>query len=219
MNSPVGQPIIQILLDIFGPNGATGLAILIILCVWHAGLFSITANSRMMFGFCRDGGLPSLFRVVDNWSDSPIYAIWLAATLALLLALPSLGSSVAFSAATSIATIGLYISYAIPIFIGCCYPNHFQRGPFNLYWASRIVAVVAISWVCFLVVVLCLPEQNPVNSLTFNYTPVAVAIVALGGFGSWLWWARRSFAGPIHRLRLRQQGQGSIVPEGEKDIQ
>lgn len=42
---------------------------------------------------------------------SPIRAVWLACTLSFLLALPSLGSSVAFSAATSIATIGLYISY------------------------------------------------------------------------------------------------------------
>jgi hypothetical protein len=37
--------------------------------------------------------------------------VWLACTLSFILGLPSLGSSVAFSAATSIATIGLYISY------------------------------------------------------------------------------------------------------------
>ena len=39
------------------------------------------------------------------------FSVWLACTLSFILALPSLGSSVAFSAATSIATIGLYISY------------------------------------------------------------------------------------------------------------
>ena len=37
--------------------------------------------------------------------------VWLACTLSFCLGLPSLGSAVAFSAATSIATIGLYISY------------------------------------------------------------------------------------------------------------
>lgn len=38
-------------------------------------------------------------------------AVWLACFLSFCLGLPSLGSTVAFSAATSIATIGLYISY------------------------------------------------------------------------------------------------------------
>jgi hypothetical protein len=37
--------------------------------------------------------------------------VWLACALSFILGLPSLGSSVAFSAATSIATIGLYTSY------------------------------------------------------------------------------------------------------------
>jgi hypothetical protein len=37
--------------------------------------------------------------------------VWLTCTSSFIIGLPSLGSSVAFSAATSIATIGLYISY------------------------------------------------------------------------------------------------------------
>ena len=37
--------------------------------------------------------------------------MWLAVTLGFILGLPSLGSSVAFSAATSITTIGFYVSY------------------------------------------------------------------------------------------------------------
>jgi hypothetical protein len=51
--------------------------------------------------------------VGDLESESPLtlFAVWLACTLSFILGLPSLGSSVAFAAATSIATIGLYISY------------------------------------------------------------------------------------------------------------
>lgn len=51
VNSEVGQPVLQILLDIFGENGAIALFTLVIICVWHCGLFSITSNSRMMFAF------------------------------------------------------------------------------------------------------------------------------------------------------------------------
>ena len=59
------QPVLQILIDVFGENGAIALMTLIMACVWHAGLFSMTSNSRMMFGFARDGGLPHFFNSVS----------------------------------------------------------------------------------------------------------------------------------------------------------
>ena len=58
VSSTYSQPVLQILLDIFGETGATILMSLIIICVWHCGLFSMTSNSRMMFSFSRDGALP-----------------------------------------------------------------------------------------------------------------------------------------------------------------
>lgn len=60
LNSAYGQPVLQIFVDVFGEDGAIVLFTLIIICVWHCGLFSLTSNSRMMFGFSRDGGLVSL---------------------------------------------------------------------------------------------------------------------------------------------------------------
>ena len=62
--STYNQPVLQILLDIFGETGATVLFILVIFCVWHCGLFSLTSNSRMMFSFARDGALPHFFHKV-----------------------------------------------------------------------------------------------------------------------------------------------------------
>lgn len=49
------QPVFKILLDVFGLVGAQIGMSLIILCVWHCGLFSVTSNSRMMYAFARDG--------------------------------------------------------------------------------------------------------------------------------------------------------------------
>jgi amino acid transporter len=60
VNPPVGQPILQILVDVFGENGAIVLFTLIMVCVWHCGLFSLTSNSRMMFAFSRDHGIVRL---------------------------------------------------------------------------------------------------------------------------------------------------------------
>lgn len=57
VQSDVGQPVVQILIDIFGNAGAIALMTLVIVCVWHCGLFSLTSNSRMMYGFSRDRGM------------------------------------------------------------------------------------------------------------------------------------------------------------------
>lgn len=162
----------------------------------------MTSNSRMMFAFSRDGGIPSFFHKVDERFRSPIRTVWLAATLSFILALPSLGSSVAFAAATSIATIGLYISYGLPILIGLIWHRNFvsMKGPFNLGALSRVVAAVACSWIGFITVVFCLPTTNPVTSQTLNYTVVAVGIIGIGAVGSWIVWARKWFTGPAEEV-------------------
>jgi amino acid transporter len=206
VTSHVGQPVLQILVDVYGENSAIALMTLVIVCVWHCGLFSLTSNSRMMYGFSRDRGLPHFFHKVDARFQSPIRTIWLGATLSFCLALPSLGSTVAFAAATSIATIGLYISYSLPILIGLIWPQHFQKGPFNLGAFSRPVAVVAVCWVIFISIIFCLPTTNPVDSQTLNYTPVAVGIILFFSLGSWFVWARRWFTGPIRQILAEQHG-------------
>ena len=66
-------------------------------------------------------------------------------------------------------------------------------------------------WITFITVVFCLPELNPVNSQTLNYTPVAVGIVATWAFGSWFLWARSWFTGPIRQIEEERMG----VPVGD----
>ena len=222
IGSSYGQPVLQIFVDIFGDDGAVALMCLIMICVWHCGLFSMTSNSRMMFAFSRDGGIvcpfpraraseykltraikqPHFFHKVDDRFRSPIRTVWLAAFLAFCLALPSLGSTVAFSAATSIATIGLYISYGIPILIGLIYFRDFnaRKGPFNLGLLSRPIAFVAVAWIGFITIIFCLPEVNPVTKETLNYTVVAVGIIGVVALSVWLVTARKWFVGPIREI-------------------
>ncbi|KAH8601733.1 amino acid/polyamine transporter I [Bisporella sp. PMI_857] len=198
-----GQPVLKIFVDVFGEDGAVVLMSFIIICVWHCGLFSMTSNSRMMFAFARDRGIPHFFHKVDDKFRSPVRTVWLAAFLSFCLALPSLGSAVAFAAATSIATIGLYISYGIPILIGLIYAGNFnaRKGPFNLGLLSRPVAFVAVTWIAFITIIFCLPTLTPVSKETLNYTVVAVAIIAVVSVGGWLLSARKWFVGPIREAQ------------------
>ncbi|KAI4094889.1 MAG: hypothetical protein LQ344_001934 [Seirophora lacunosa] len=184
------MPISKILTDACGEGVGWVLMVLIMLCIWHCGLFSLTSNSRMMFAFARDGGIPHRLHIIDARFKSPIRTVIFGAVCSFLLALPALGSPVAFNGTTSISTIGLYISYGIPIAMTLAYPRNFKRGPFRLGRASKPVALIACLWIGFLTIVFCLPAINPVTRQMFNYTPVALGIVGLFAFASWFLWAR-----------------------------
>ncbi|EIW52633.1 amino acid transporter [Trametes versicolor FP-101664 SS1] len=209
IGSATGQPVAQIFLDTVGEKGAIVLMVIVIGAMFFCGTFSLTSNSRMMYAFARDGGIPGhkFFHKVSKDSQSPIRTVWLACTLSFILALPSLGSSVAFSAVTSIATIGLYISYAIPIGLRVVYRKRFVRGPFHLGAFSYPVAIISCLWIAFISIAFILPQANPVDSQTLNYTIVAVGIVLAYCMGFWALSARKWFTGPIKQI---QEADGTV---------
>jgi len=212
--SPTGQPVTQIFLDTVGEDGAIVLMVIIIGAMYFCGTFSVTSNSRMMYAFARDGGIPghTFFNKVSKQWRSPIRTVWLACTLSFILGLPSLGSSVAFAAATSIATIGLYISYGIPILLRIMNRQDFEKGPFHLGVFSIPVAVIAVAWIAFITIVFILPQINPVNSQTLNYAVVAVGIVVAYCIGFWILSARKWFTGPIRQIKAEAMGIDVIDP-------
>lgn len=60
VNSPYGQPVLQIFADIYGPNGAVALMSIVILCVYCCGLFSLTSNSRFVFSYILQRKVPDV---------------------------------------------------------------------------------------------------------------------------------------------------------------
>ncbi|KAL8777749.1 MAG: hypothetical protein Q9194_002384 [Teloschistes cf. exilis] len=186
------QPVLQILTDACGHGG---------------GLVLMTSNSRMMFAFARDGGIPHCLHIIDTRFKCPVRTILFGATCSFLLVLPVLGSQAALAGTTSIATIGLYISYGIPIGLTLVYPANFRRGPFRLGILSRPMGFVACVWIAFITIILCLPTFTPVTLATLNYTPVALGITAVFAFGSWKFWAKKWFTGRCRnhcRICIRQ---------------
>jgi hypothetical protein len=106
----------------------------------------------------------------------------------------------------------LYISYGLPILIGLINPSGFIHGPFNLHIFSRPVALIACLWIGFITIIFCLPQLNPVNSQTLNYTPVCVGIIGLWCVVSWVLWARKWFQGPIRQIEAEVAGIDVDVP-------
>lgn len=119
-----------------------------------------------------------------------------------ILLFQSLGSLVAFQAMVSIATIGLYIAYALPIFFRITLARKtFVRGPFNLGRYSLLVGWIAVLWVVTITVLFSLPVSYPVTKDTLNYTPVAVGGLFILVVSSWVLSARHWFNGPITNIQ------------------
>ncbi|KAK7343429.1 hypothetical protein VNO77_12171 [Canavalia gladiata] len=185
-------------------HGTGGIICLVIVAVaiFFCGMSSVTSNSRMAYAFSRDGAMPlsSLWHKV-NKQEVPIYAVWLSVFISFCMALTSLGSIVAFEAMVSIATIGLYIAYALPIFFRVTLAqNHFVPGPFNLGHYGVIVGWVAVLWVVTISILFSLPVSYPITIETLNYTPVAVGCLLILVVSYWIISGRRWFKGPITNI-------------------
>ncbi|XP_014511067.1 amino-acid permease BAT1 [Vigna radiata var. radiata] len=185
-------------------NGSGGIVCLVIVgvAIFFCGMSSVTSNSRMAYAFSRDGAMPlsSLWHQV-NKQEVPIYAVWLSVSVSFCMALTSLGSIVAFQAMVSIATIGLYIAYAFPIFFRVTLARkHFVPGPFNLGRYGVIVGWVAVLWVLTISILFSLPVSYPITAEKLNYTPVAVACLLIFVVSYWIISGRRWFKGPITNI-------------------
>ena len=207
-------PPAQIFIDAVGSTGGKLLLLIAIGAQLFCGMSSVTANSRMIYAFSRDGALPasSFWHRVNKRTRTPTNAVWLAAGGAFVLGLPYLWNTTAYAAVTSIAVIGLYIAYVLPTFLRLRQGDNFQRGPWHLGRWSKIVGTIAVVWVGIITILFMLPQVSPVTTTTFNYTPVAVLVVL--GFAG-IWWlvsARRWFKGP------KVQGTPEELAAIERDL-
>jgi amino acid permease (GABA permease) len=214
LGSATGVPPAQIFIDAAGLTTGKLLLLIAIGAQLFCGMSSVTANSRMIYAFSRDGALPAsnLWHRVNKRTRTPTNAIWLAAAFAFVLGLPYLWNPTAYAAVTSIAVIGLYIAYVMPTFLRLRQGAAFQPGPWSLGRWSRPIGIIAVIWVVFITILFMLPTVSPITKTNFNYTIVAVLVVV--GFASIYWFvsARNWFTGP------RVQGSAEELAAIEADL-
>jgi len=161
----------ELLLQTVGKKSAV--AILIICWIDNTIQLAVCILSaqRVTYAIARDGVLPGskYLSRVSKTHHMPVNAAILVVVLAIAIEASIIGSEVAFEALTAVGTIAVNVSYVIPIVarhtIG---RKRFKPASWNLGWASPILAAAASVWICFLVVVLVLPQLYPV-------TPVSVS--------------------------------------------
>ena len=168
------NPVLYILESRIGFILGTLLFAVIFVAQFFCSMSSVTSNSRMIYAFSRDGAVPGhhLWHSL-NRGRTPRNAILLSVVCAFILAVPTVVDFVAYVAVTSIATIGLYIAYALPIFLRQ-FSTEFKTGPWHLGGWSGLIGWIAVIWVILISVLFMLPTATPVTVTNFNYAPVAV---------------------------------------------
>lgn len=185
---PSGSAVLQIMADRMGKPAAIFLWAFVCLTAFFVVQTALQANSRTVYAFSRDNGLPDrqYFAHNDTRTSTPIRAIWLSTFVAVLPGLLDFASPIAANAVFSLTAMALDLSYIIPIFLRRVYEKHpevhFNPGPFYmgnglLGWACN---VACISWTLFVCVVFSLPTIRPVTAQNMNYASViTVGVIAL----------------------------------------
>ena len=221
----------KVYLDALGNTTAKVMLFITVGAQFYCGMSSITSASRMMYAFSRDGAVPGhqLWRRL-NRQRVPYFAAIAIAVLAFLCAFPAyFGTSgyTAYVAVTSIAVIGLYIAYAIPIYLRLKQGDAWEPGEWNLGSRYKLVGWTAVIWIGFISILFILPtgpngvpwHPDKFKWTLFNYAPLAVGgtILLVGTW--WLLSANKWFKGPIAQgteeelARIEAQYEHGSAPE------
>ena len=180
----------------------------------------MTSASRMTFAFARDGAIPgsSLWSKVSA-VKVPANAVMLVGVVSALITLPALvevnlGTAdepliipVAFYAVVSVAVIGLYLAFAIPIWLRWKAGDSFVPGRWTNGQKYKWMNLVAVAEIAIISVYFVLPFTPAAVPFTddfswkfVNYAPILTggALILLS-----IWWqlsARNWFTGPKHTI-------------------
>jgi amino acid transporter len=180
----------------------------------------MTSASRMTFAFSRDGAIPgseTLKKLTPK--RVPANAVMFVAVCAAVVTLPALievniGTDeapliipLAFYAVTSIAVIGLYLAFAIPIWLRYRHGDRFDVGAWNngakYKWMNPIAVaeiVIVSAYLMLPFVPAGVPFSDDFSWKFVNYAPIVTlgALLLLT-----IWWkvsAKNWFTGPKHTI-------------------
>jgi amino acid transporter len=197
------------------------------------GAACLTSASRMCYAFSRDGAIPgwkTWSRV--NTKRVPTNAVIFMAVCAALVTVPAYFPSetasgvflpIAFYAVVSVAVIGLYVAYVIPIFLRWRMGDAFEPGPWNNGAKYKWMNPLAVVWVGIITIIFILPTvpagvpwKSEFDWKFVNYAPIVTGgvIIAVG-----IWWmlsAKNTFTGPRHTISEldAELGEGPSDPSG-----
>ena len=205
---------IYIFTESLGTVWAEFVLVIVVVAQFFCGTASVTSASRMMFAFSRDRAVPGsrLWRKVSR-NRVPTNAVIAIVVLAWALMVPTLANAaIGYLVGTSIAVIGLYIAFALPIILRLRAGDRFEHGAWSLGGHYKWIGSIAVAWIAIICVLFLLPvSPNGIpGAEEFDWAVVNYAPLTVGGalilFGGWyLISARHWFKGPIREAGSEEE--------------
>jgi amino acid transporter len=197
-----------------GNAWAEFLLFIAVVAQFFCGTASVTSASRMMFAFSRDRAVPGsrLWRKVAG-NRVPVNAVIAIAVLSWALMLPTLiNGAIGYAVGTSIAVIGLYIAFALPIILRIKAGDRFEHGAWSLGRHYKWISPLAVAWIALVCIIFLLPfsPKGIFGAEDFDWALVNYAPLTVGGalilFGGWfLLSARKWFTGPVREAETEDE--------------
>jgi amino acid transporter len=176
----------------------------------------MTSTSRMFFAFSRDGAMPGAKHFQKlNEHRVPVNAVIASAVIALVLTLPALikvdigGAPVpiAFFAVVSIGVIGLYVAFAIPIFLRWRHGENFEVGEWTNGAKYKWMNPIAVIEIVIMSIVGLLPTSSlgffGHDGFAWKYVNYAIIVVPVALIVLTIYWhvsVKHWFTGPKHTI-------------------
>jgi amino acid transporter len=134
----------------------------------------MVAASRQSWAFSRDGGLPfsNYFRHVSKRIRyQPVRMIWGIVGMAIVLGLLCLINNAASNALFSLAVAGNDLAWGMPIFCRLMWGERegkFTPGDFYTGWLSKPIAITAIVYLVYAIILCMFPTGGPDPSRMLN---------------------------------------------------
>lgn len=221
-----GFPFMQLFLNSTRSQaGASILSLIVSLVAVAATAAGLTSTSRTAWAFARDGALPysAYFAHVDSTHQVPVRMCVVLTMLQALLGFIYVGNTTAFNAILSMAILGMYTSYVLPIAYMLVYgrtPNLHRAvrfGPFRLGKYGATLNIVALLWSTLAMLFSMFPSVQPVSAQNMNYSSVVMGGWVVIGAGYYVVCQRKSYKGPIHLAGITESdvdGSGDEVEAG-----
>ena len=222
LDTNTGYPIIQIFYTMTSQNARAASAMTCALIVMAVGATVplLLASSRVLWAFVRDSGLPfsNSLSHVSNDRGIPTVAIYVSTILLALLGLLNIASTTAFNAIISLAVVGLYLSYLLPVIIMLIHRIRLTSitlpsAPFRLSRPLGItVNIIAILYTTFTCIFLVFPPYQPVTAVNMNYASVVLGAVLIFAIIDWFCRGSRRYQVPTLEVIGRSVTNSSSAP-------
>ena len=219
VSTPTGTPILALIYSALTGRkgqlvGALFMQSMIIATGFGCMIASHTWQSRLVWSFARDGGVPchKYLSKVDKKLDVPLRAHLVSCVIDAMVGCLYLGSYTAFNSMVTACIVLLYISYAIPIGSLLFHKgrDNIPHGPFWLGKIGLVANWVVLLWTIFTLVMYSFPYTKPVTTGSMNYVSAVYFVVTMIVIIDWFARGRKHY-GMADREERRASVQDDIL--------